>query len=121
MRFLDIAVATAYAAICVSLIVVMNPVTPREGAVQAVGQARLDSAISAYVFSVGLPFFASSPEVSLCQSAVAASNATISFDVSVSGSSCPSIVPPSFPLAASSLRLELPGSAVVIQAWLTRR
>jgi hypothetical protein len=118
---LDIAVATTYAAICVSLIVVMNPVTPREGAAQLAGQSRLDSAVSSYVSQNGLAFFASSPYDQICASAKAASNATLSLDVMIAGWSCSSVTAPPSSMAASSLTLDLPGRTVVIEAWLVRR
>ncbi len=121
MRFLDIAVATGYAALCLSLIVVMNPVTPREGAAQLASQSRLDSAISNYVSRTGLPFLGSSPDAAICDSAVSASNSTFVFDAVLAGEGCPSIVAPSSPLAASSLTLDLPGRTLVIEAWLVRR
>jgi hypothetical protein len=121
MRFLDIAVASGYAAICLSLIVMINPIAPREAAVEASAQTRLDSAISAYVANVGLPFLTKSSEAALCSSASKASNATLIFDVFVLGDGCSSLAAPSAPLASSSLALNLPGREVVIEAWLARR
>ena len=67
MQFIDIAVASGYAAVCLSLIVLMNPVAPREAAVEAAAQSTLDSAISAYVHRVGLPFLTTSSEAAICR------------------------------------------------------
>ncbi len=121
MRFLDIAVASGYAAICLSLIVLMNPLAPREAAVVAASHSRLDSAISAYIERVGLPFLATSSLTSVCDSAAQASNRTLILVVSVDGSGCASAGAPSFPLASSSLTLDLPGRTLVIDAWLARQ
>ena len=121
MQFIDIAVASGYAAVCLSLIVLMNPVAPREAAVEAGAQSALDSAISSYVEHVGLPFLATSSDAALCASAAEASNATLAFDVVVQGEGCVSMVAPSPPLASSSLTLDLPSRSVVIEAWLARR
>jgi len=121
MQFIDIAVASGYAAVCLSLIVLMNPVASRETAVEAASQSTLDSAISGFVAHEGLPFFAASSQGSICGSAAAASNSTFAFDVLVQGSGCPSLVAPSSPRASSSLALELPGRTVVIEAWLERQ
>jgi hypothetical protein len=121
MHFIDIAVASGYAAVCLSLLVLMNPVAPREAAVEAASQSRLDSAISAYVEHVGLPFLTTSSQAAICGSAAEASNATFVFDVVVQGAPCgPAVAPPS-PLASSSLSLDLPSRTVVIEAWLVRR
>ena len=119
MRFIDIAVASGYAAVCLSLIVLMNPVAPRETAAEAGTQAALDSAISSYVEHVGLPFLVVASEATICSSAAEASNSTLAFDVSVQGQGCS--IAPSFPLASSSLTLDLPSRTVVIQAWLVRQ
>jgi hypothetical protein len=121
MRFIDIAVASGYAALCLSIIVLMNPVSPHEAAVVAESHWRLDSAISAYVGSVGLPFLATSPLTTICDSAARASNNTLILSVSVDGSSCASGGAPSSALASSSLTLDLPGRTVVIDAWLARQ
>jgi hypothetical protein len=121
MEFLDIAVASGYAAVCLSLIVLMNPVAPREAAVEAASQSSLDHAISAYVARVGLPFLTTSSVATVCASAAEASNSTVAFDVVVQGSGCVSILPPTSPLASSSLTLDLPGRTVVIEAWLARQ
>jgi hypothetical protein len=122
MRFLDIAVASGYAAICLVLIVVISPTAPREAAVEAAAQARLDSAISAYLADVGLPFLTASSEAAVCNSGSAASNATLVYNVSVLGESCVgSFAPPPAPLASSKLTLDLPGRQVVIEVWLARR
>jgi hypothetical protein len=121
VRFLDIAVASGYAAVCLSLVIVMNPVAPRESAVVAATQARLDSAIAAYVEHVGLPFLTTSSPPAICASAAEASNATLVLDVLVQGTNCgPSASRPA-PLASSSLTLSLPGRVVVVSAWLVRR
>jgi hypothetical protein len=121
MKFLDIAVASGYAAICLSLIVVINPVAPREAAVEAAAQTRLDSAVSAYLSSVGLPFLTTSSDSAICNSAAEASNSTFVFDVHLQGDGCGSLAVPSAPLASSTLTLNLPGREVVIEAWLARR
>ena len=121
MQFIDIAVASGYAALCLSLIVLMNPVAPREAAVEARAHATLNSAIASYIEHVGLPFLASSSDDAICASAAEASNATLGLGVVVDGEGCSAIVVPSSPLASSSLTLELPSRSVVIQAWLARR
>jgi hypothetical protein len=121
MRFLDIAVASGYAAICLSLIVAINPIAPREAAVDAAAQARLESATSAYLSNVGLPFLTTSSVAAICGSAAEASNSTIVFGVSVEGARCGSFAAPSAPLASSTLTLSLPGREVVIEAWLARQ
>ncbi len=121
MRFLDIAVASGYAAICLSLLVVISPTAPREAAAGAAAQIRLDSAISAYLSGVGLPFLTTSSDAAICKSAADASNSTFVFEVSVQGAGCGSASAPSAPLASSSLTLDLPGREVVIEAWLARR
>jgi len=99
----------------------MNPVAPRESAVAAAAQSRLDYAISAYIEHVGLPFLTTSSARSICVSAEEASNATLVFDVLVQGAGCGQMPPRSSPLASSSLTLNLPGRVVVIEAWLARR
>ena len=121
MQFIDIAVASGYAALCLSLIVLMNPVAPREVAVEARSQSSLDFAISSYVERVGLPFLATAPDAAVCASVAQASNATFAFDASLQGEGCGSIVPPSNPIASSSLTLDLPSRSVVIEAWLVRQ
>jgi len=121
MQLIDIAVGSGYAALCLSLIVLMNPVAPREAAVEAGSQSVLDSAISSYLQHVGLPFLATSSDAAICASAAGASNATLGFDVIVQGEGCGSVVAPSSPLASSSLTLDLPSRPVVIEAWLARR
>ena len=121
MRFLDIAVASMYAAICLSLVVVMNPVAPRESAVGAASQSRLDSAIAAYIEHVGLPFLTTSSLQAICGSASQASNGTLVYDVRVQGVGCGSASSRPLPLASSSLTLNLPGRVVVVEAWLARR
>ncbi len=120
MRFLDIAVASGYAAICISLIVLMNPITQREAAVVAESHSRLDSAISAYIQHVGLPFLATSSVEAVCDSAARASNLTLVISVSVDDAPCGSRVAGST-LASSSLTLALAGRTLVIDAWLARR
>jgi hypothetical protein len=120
MHFIDIAVASGYAVVCLSLIVMMNPVAPREAAVQAGAQVALDSAISGYVERVGLPFLSTSPESAICSSAAEASNATLVLEALVQGQGCGSAAPSS-PLAYSSLTLDLPSRTLVIEAWLVRR
>jgi len=121
MHIIDIAVASGYAALCLSLLVLMNPVAPREAAVMAGAQSRLDASISSYVERVGLPLLDTSSDPSICSSAAEASNATLTFDVVVQGEGCGGVTAPAFPLASSSLTLYLPSRTVVIQAWLARR
>ena len=121
MRFLDIAVAAGYAAICLSLIVVVNPIAPREASAEAAAQTRLDAAISGYVGSVGMQFLTTAPSAALCESAFQASNATLAFEVFVPDSGCASPEPPRGALASSSLTLDLPGREVVVEAWLARQ
>lgn len=121
MRFLDIAVASAYAAICLAIIVAINPIAPREAAVEAAAQTRLDSAISSYIEEVGLPFLTTSSAMAVCSSAAEASNSSLVFDVFVQGHGCDSVSAPSHPLAYSSLALSLPGRQVVIEVWLARQ
>ncbi len=120
MRFLDIAVASGYAALCLSIIVAMNPLAPREAAVEAASQSRLDHAISAYVAHVGLPFLSAASMEAICKSAAEASNATLLIDVLVQGAGCGPLAPSS-PLPLSSLTLDLPGRTVEIEAWLARQ
>ena len=121
MRFLDIAVASGYAAICLAVIVAINPIAQREAAVEAAAQTRLDAAISSYIARVGLPVLTTSSAGAVCGSASEASNATLVFDVCVQGYGCGSIPAPSHPLASSSLALSLPGRQVVIEVWLARQ
>ncbi len=121
MEFLDIAVASGYAAVCLSLIMFMNPVAPREAAVDAAAQASLDSAISAYIGHVGLPFLTTSSAAAICDSVGKASNSMLKMDVLLDGMGCGSSTDPSQPLASSSLKLDLPGRTVVIEAWLAGR
>jgi len=120
MQFIDIAVASGYAALCLSLILVMNPVAPQEAAVEAGAQSRLDSAISAYVEHVGLPFLAKASDAAVCASAAEASNASVVLDVLVQAVGCRSVVAPPSPLASASLTLDIPSRSVVIEAWLAR-
>lgn len=120
MQFLDVAVASGYAVLCLSLIVLINPIAQHEVAVGAADRASLDVAISAYLGGVGLPFLAASPLSAICASAERATNSTIGLDVSVGGEDC-GLSPRLPPLATSSLSLELGSREVVIQAWLARR
>jgi len=119
LRFLDIAVGSAYGALCLSLIVSMSPVASREAAVVAVSQARLDAATTDYIGRMGLPFLASSPFSAICDSAAAASNLTLVIDVLAEGAACRA--PPDSPLASSSLTVNLPGRVLVIEAWIARQ
>lgn len=119
MQFIDIAVASGYAAVCLALIVTMNPVIPRETAVEAGAQTRLDSSILAYIEGVGLPFLATATPPEVCASAAQATNSTVAFDVVVGGAPCAS--PPGSPLASDSLTLHLPGRTVLVEAWLERQ
>ena len=121
MQFIDIAVASGYAAICVSLIVVISPIAPREAAVEAASQTRLDTAITAYLDHVGLPFLSAATEGSICDSASEASNATLVIDVAFQGTGCGPVPAPSSALAFASLPLDLPGRTMVIEAWLARQ
>jgi len=121
VRFLDIAVASGYAAVCLSLVVVMNPVAPRESAAVAATQSRPDSAIAAYVEHVGLPFLTKSSAPAICASVADSSNATLVLDVLVQGADCGQLASRPTPLASSSLTLSLPGRVVVVEAWLVRR
>jgi hypothetical protein len=121
LQVIDIAVATGYAALCLSLIVLMSPVAPQEAAVEAGAQSRLDSAVLAYLEHVGLPFLATSSVSAICGSAAEASNSTLEISVLVQGSACGSQTPPSSPLVSTSLTLDLPSRAVVIEAWLVRQ
>lgn len=121
MQIIDIAVASGYAALCLSLIVLMNPVASQEVAAEAGAESSLDSAILAYMGNVGLPFLAASPASAVCASAAEASNSTVEIGVLVGGSECASQAPPPSPLASSSLTLELPSRTVVLEAWLVRR
>jgi hypothetical protein len=121
LRFIDIAAASGYAAVCLSLIVLMSPVAPREAAAGASAQSNLNSAISAYVEHVGLPFLTTSSLAAMCGSAFAAGNATLGFDILLQGEACGSVIAPSHPLADASLSLDLPGRTVVIEAWLARQ
>jgi len=121
LRFLDIAVASGYAAICLALMILMNPVAPRESATYAASQSKLDSVIRAYVEHVGLPFLTTSSSRAICASAAQAGNGTVVIDVVVQGAACALL--PSRPLsfAHSSLTLNLPDRVVVVEAWLARR
>jgi hypothetical protein len=121
MQLIDIAVASGYAAVCLSLMVLMNPVAPREAAVGAGAQSALDSAISSYLERVGLPFLATSSEAAICSSVAEASNSTLTFDVVVQGAGCGSALALSSSFASSSLTLDLPSRTVVIEAWLVRQ
>ena len=121
MRFLDIAVASGYAAIGLALMILMNPVAPRESATYAASQSKLDSAIRAYVEHVGLPFLTTSSSRAICASAAEAGNATLVIDVVVQGAGCALSASRPLPLAHSSLTLNLPDRVVVVEAWLARR
>ena len=121
MRFLDIAVGSGYAAICLALVTVMNPVAPRESAADAATQSQLDSAVLAYIERVGLPFLTTSSAEAICASAAEAGNATLVIDVLVQGAGCSPSPSPPLPFARSSSTLDLPGRVVVVEAWLARR
>ena len=120
MQFIDIAVASGYAAVCLSLIVFMNPVASQQSAVGYAAEASLDRVISAYIGQVGISFLADAPLSAVCSSAEGASNSTVGIDVSVAGQDC-GFRPSLPPLASSSFSLDLGGSPVVIDAWLARR
>lgn len=120
MQFLDIAVASGYSVLCLSLIVLINPVAQQEAAAGAAAQGSLDAEISSYVGQVGLPFLASSPLSAICASAERATNSTVGMDIVVGGDDC-GLSPDLPPLATSSLSLELGARQVVIEAWLARQ
>jgi len=121
LRFLDLAVASGYAAICLSLVIVMNPVAPRESATYASAQSSLDSAIRAYIEHVGLPFLTTSSSQAICASAAQAGNGTLVIDVVVQGAACAPSSSRPLPFAHSSLTLDLPDRVVVVEAWLARQ
>jgi len=100
--------------------VIISPVVPHETAVEAADQSRLSAAISSYVSAAGIPLLAEAPPSAICDSASAASNSTVMFDVLIDGEGCPSFSPPLSPLASSSLALGLPGRYLVVEAWLAR-
>jgi len=120
MEFLDIAVASAYASVCLTVIILVNPVAAREAAVEAADQTSLDTAIAGYVNHVGLPFLAAAPLPALCASAEAAGNSTLALGIVANGAGCAGTSPPDAPLASSTLSLQLPGRTVEISAWLAR-
>jgi hypothetical protein len=99
----------------------ISPVAPREAAVEAAAQSRLDSAVSAYLQHAGLTFLASSSQEAVCESASQWSNATLEIDVELDGVGCPSVAEPPSPLASTFVSLGLPGRAVVVEAWLARQ
>jgi len=119
-QFIDIAVASGYAAVCLSLIVLVNPIAAREAAVGAASSSTLDSATLAYIERVGFPFFETSPDAALCASAIDASNSTVVFDLLLQGVPCDVAAPPHYS-HYSSLTLTLPGRTVVVEAWLERQ
>ena len=110
MRFIDIAVASGYAAVCLSLIVLMNPVAPREAAVEAgvtvaagLRQSRPTSSTSVSLSS------RPRPQAAICGSAAQASNSTVTFDVVVQGQGCGSVArPPPSRLLVLDSRPSLP-------------
>jgi hypothetical protein len=117
----DIAVASGYSALCLTLILLMNPVAPREAALDASAGTGLDSSVSNFLAQVGLPFLATATPQAVCASAAAASNSTVVLDVLVDGRGCPGVAAPSAPVASSSLPLDLPGRTLVIEACLARQ
>lgn len=121
MRFLDVAVGSGYAAVCLSLIAMMSPVVSHQEAAQAASQEELDRAISAYVQHVGLPFLVTSLPAAICDSSAAASNSTIVIEAFAEEAACPRSSHPASPAAFSSLTLYLPTRTVVVEAWLVRR
>ena len=123
MQFIDILVATGYAAVCISLIVLISPIAPRQTAVDAAEQARLDNALSGYISTVGLPFFTTSSPQTLCQSAVQASNSTFFFDVLIQGEGCSSdgSMAPPLSLGSSSIQLTLPNRQLVVEVSLLKQ
>ena len=121
MRFLDITIASVYAAICLSLVITMNPIAPRESAAYSAAQSRLDSSISTYIENVGLPFLTASSMQAICASAADAGNGTLVIEVLVQGAGCGLLPSRLSPLSSSSLTLDLPGRVVVVEAWLARR
>lgn len=120
MRFVDIAAASGYAAVCLSLIVFMNPVVLHQAAFDASGQTSLNHAIAGYIEQVGLPFLTTSSQAAVCASAARASNATLVISAVVDGVPCGSPQAPRAPLATSSLSIDLPGRTLVVEAWLAR-
>jgi len=118
MQFVDIAVASGYAALCLSLMVMMNPVADKEAAVEAGASSKLDFAMLSYIEQAGLPFFTTASNAAICASAQAADNSTFSFEASVGGVGCANAGPPPDPLGSSTLSLLLPGRTVVVEAWL---
>ncbi len=114
-------IASGYAAICLSLVIAMNPVAPRESAADEAAQSRLDSAILAYIEHVGFRFLATSSPEAICASAAEAGNATLVIDVLVQGAGCGSFPAAPSPFGSSNLTLNLPGRVVVVEAWLARR
>jgi hypothetical protein len=123
MQFVDIAVAFGYGLLCLSLIVAISPVVPRETAVQEAAQTRLDVALSSYVERVGVPFLNSSQPSSICESAEQQSNSSFVVSVLINGDdSCGGAVVavPVASLATVSLALSFPGRTVLIRTWLLR-
>lgn len=121
MHFVDIAVASGYAALCLSVVLLMSPTAATESALEATGAAKLDSAMLSFVQGVGLPSLGSAPASSLCSKAAGASNSTLLLDVVVDGSPCPGVSPPQTFSAHSSLLLDLPLRNVTVEAWLAPR
>ncbi|MDG7020931.1 MAG: hypothetical protein JRN23_03255 [Nitrososphaerota archaeon] len=119
MQFLDVAVASGYAALCLSLLVLISPAASQQAAAAAAEHARLDRVVSSYLVGVGLPFLATSPFAAICASAGQKGNSTVGVDVVVDGEDC-GLSPAAPPLATASLSLALQGRQVVIEAWLAR-
>jgi hypothetical protein len=121
-QFVDIAVAFGYAALCLSLVVLISPVVPREVAVENAAQVRLHSALSAYVGRVGLPFLNGSQLPEICRSTMQQSNSTFVFSVIVNGEeSCGAetgVGASQDFLTSASMTLAFPERAVVIWARL---
>jgi hypothetical protein len=120
VQFFDIVAASAYASICLVVILLLNPVASRELAVEAGDQAALDNSISTYIASVGLVFLSTAPPSTICSSLQDAGNSTLAFGGLVQGTPCGPGAPADA-LSSASLSLSLPTRTVEIQAWLTKQ
>lgn len=116
MRIVDIAVAAAYALLCVSVLSFMNPYANESQSAQVRENSAASSAIFSYVNSVGLPFLASSRLSQFCSSLASASNATLVLSGEISGNQCGSA--PSAFEGESALGFAVAGRQVEIEAWV---
>ena len=121
LQFIDIAIASGYAAICLSIMLAVSPVAPHEAAGDAAAQHRLDAAISMFVGRVGLPFLTTAPFSAICSATAQATNSSLAISASVDGVACDNHAGPTAELAHSSFSLDLPGRSVVISGWLAER